>query len=378
MLSLPKSEIIQIIERTLGLENPYHSSELYLHQIIAEYLRDSIYTLTISSSESQPEPVFTTRLLNHVRRHLIPLWPDKLANESSFLFSSSEETEEADPLRFTLNLLDDIRDVASLGNGYWLPTPVRFIKPQEEQPKQILVIGALSTRKLQNILNPRIELKGLVRVIKSDLIPDEIYQDHTQWQSFGNWLGNPPEDLCKWTSQYIERCQQSHHPSGSEVRNFDIYLPQHQHGNLQYYRWHPSTEIHSLPDGFYLCRSRASSRYFGPRGYWLGTVKEENGQLQMEAESLIPAQDVRRLQYGFDLMYDRPTTVALEYFRGKTIFSFQNLLPQEESRFFLALTTNVSTTFMKYPIRFMVEPDFVKQGISLLEGLAIQTKANPK
>ena len=370
-----EADVTQAMLYALDLGAFTHSTNLPYFQIIADYLRELLYTLS-TSSEGVSEPVFTTRLLNQARRHLYHILPSDIQSNSMDLFFSTNEENDEDPFRQTLNLLNDIRDIATIGEGYWLPTPVRFIQPLNNESKHILIVGGLPTKELKTQIHSRICLNGLTRTIQRQFIPKDLVNDTAKWQTFDDWLGSPPNDLKFWTTEYFDQSRSNFLSSGSEVKEFDVYVPQFNNSKLQYYRWHRSSEIHALHDKIFLCRSAKQNRIYGPVFYWLGTVKEKDGDVVMDKEFTIPPRDVRRLQYGIDLLENRPTVAILESGERNTDFVFSSLLPQEELRFFSSLTQHVTTKFMGLPATYMVSRDLVDQGIELISRLGIQIKRN--
>jgi len=130
---LDRHVALQRIHRNLGISMTLEPSEESSDPIIAEYLRSGLYALAVPPGiDARPEPVYVTRLTNLVRLQLSPIWPEldlRRDVRPSDLEKEREGDIHPDPVRRVLDGLNDLRDVCELGQGYWLPCPVRLSYP---------------------------------------------------------------------------------------------------------------------------------------------------------------------------------------------------------------------------------------------------------
>jgi hypothetical protein len=344
--------------------------------VIAEYLRRTINALAQPESTGGWKPVYVTTLTNQVRRQLAPVWPtlERVLNKRPSVEEQKREGDTlGDPVRRVLEALDDLREIAHLGRGYWLPTPLRFVSlPGVDS---VLVVGGLSTSELRRYLHTKVTTSWIARVLDKKHLPADALDDRTRWQSFENWQGSPVDALQDWAREKMKNARRTLVPSASGVRDFEIYSPGLRTNQPQFFRWVPAREMPRAPTELLLCR--ASERgMFAVRRYWLGTTAGPRGALHAVDESPIDSKDVRRLQYALDQLSGFPTTVHFHQDSSATLFHFKSLLPPEERRLLIAFGKDESIRAGRLPqlFRFASESATVIQTALKRLGVRLVTR----
>ncbi len=319
-------------------------------QIIAEYLRHALYTLSHSTTTVQR--VFVTKLMNQVKRQLNPLG------------QNFQETDSDDPIRHVLDQLKQVGDVAELGNGYWLPAPLRLVRLHNGQ---ILLIGGMDTKSLQTRFGKRIQPTGFVRSVQSKDTAHFVRKG-IDWQGFEDWVGEAEADICSWTRNLLDDARKRLNPSGSDLTDFEVYMPRLCKTNLQYYRWIPAEKLAFAPKDIVLYRFKQTFVT-----YYLGMLTDEKS-VRLHRESRLEQDiEIRKLLYGLDALYQCSTNAKFELLdekQGKLIF--RSWLPTTQRRLLLALGDEVHS---RLPLVYEFSIDFKgeifkhvqKLGISIIE-----------
>ncbi|OIQ07932.1 hypothetical protein MOOR_24330 [Moorella thermoacetica] len=362
---IPAGEAARIIAGLtgVGLES---RPDQFIDQVIAEYLRQGLCSLSQGG-----QPVYITRLTNIVRRQLAPLWPELYVFRER-RWSLEEQHAEGDihPDRVhrVLDILSDLRDFVELGEGYWLPAPVRLVTLPGSG--RVLVVGGLATADLRWKLCPEVALAGFARTVPEGALPDTLRFDRSMWQPYGAWCGDPPADLKKWTEACIAHAQGQLRDSASNFSAFEIYAPWLRRGQPQYFRWMRFEdfidEIMTPPRTLLLCRS-IPGRLQVPRKYWLGIVDPKG----LKREAPLPYGHARRLAYGMDLLYGVPTRAVWE--DGTLVL--RNWLPPEEHRILTAIGRETSLCPGRLPLRLEIGPEWRQFASESLNALGIEIKS---
>ncbi len=302
-------------------------------QIIAEYLRHALHTL--SHSPTTVQRVFVTKLINQVKRQLSPLG------------QNFQETDSDAPIRRVLEQLKQVGDVAELGNGYWLPAPLRLVRLPNGK---ILLIGGVDTKSLQTRFGKMVQPTGFVRRVQSNNTA-HLVREGINWQSFKNWLGETETDICSWTRNLLDDARKRLKPSGSDLTDFEVYMPRLCKTNLQYYRWISAQKLAFAPKDIVLCRFKHTFVT-----YYLGRLTGEKPVRLHRESRLEQAIEIRKLLYGLDALYQCSTNAKFELLdekQGKLIF--RSWLPTTQRRLLLALGHEVHS---RLPLVYEFSIDF--------------------
>ncbi|MDI6879228.1 MAG: hypothetical protein QMC95_13535 [Desulfitobacteriaceae bacterium] len=326
--------------------------------IIAEYLRKSLCNLTSSlGQKSQLQPIYVTRLLNSVRRQLSPLWPELNFGLEEDLSDTINLQSNGDissySVRRVLDSLETVGDAVEVGNGYWLPTPMRLVQPPVQD--KVLVVGGLATADLSMMLGINIKISGFARHIERSALPENIIRDESWWQSYEDWVGDIPGNLCDWTKSVLDQARLALRPSASNFDNFEVYVPSRRAGTIQFFRWVSLSKLKQIIDmpshDLMLCRFKSKRPHSTSSNFWLGIVDFDG----LKKEAPVFAPNVRRLMYGLDLLNGAPTHVV---WKLDGIIDLRSRLPHEELRLAMAIGVDVSPRPGRLPIRFMFQPEW--------------------
>ncbi|MEK8018831.1 MAG: hypothetical protein VSS75_018310 [Candidatus Parabeggiatoa sp.] len=319
-------------------------------QIIAEYLRHALHTL--SHNPTTVQRIYVTKLINQVKRQLSPLG------------QNFQETDSDAPIRRVLEQLKQVGDVAELGNGYWLPTPLRLVRLPNGK---ILLIGGMDTKSLQTRFGKMVQPSGFVRSVQSN-DTTHFEREDIHWQGFEDWVGEAETDICTWTRNLLDEARQRLNPSASDLTDFEVYMPRLCKTNLQYYRWIQAQKLAFAPKDIVLCRFKQTFVT-----YYLGLLTGEK-PVRLQRESRVEQDiEIRKLLYGLDALAQCSTNAKFELLdekQGKLIF--RSWLPATQRRLLLALGHEVHS---RLPLVYEFSIDFKgeifkhvqKLGISIIE-----------
>lgn len=347
---IDREQALEVIAEACGLAGRSFEDDLS-DQIVSEYLRQTLYLLS-----GHGRPIHVSQLLSMVRRQVEALLPCSLR--------TSGEHSLAEQASGILESLTKLGDVAKLRNGYWLPAPLRFILvPGMEQ---VLIVGGVSTTYLRRYLGHEVVVHGLGRFISRAALPEHICTDPNKWQDFSDWSGEVGGDLLQWTRAYIREARRRFRESASKFLDFEVYVPWLRREAPQYRRWIPFGELRregvNLSSRPLLCRGGSRS-LGGGRRYWLGVVDRDG----LREEAPVDRKELRRLQYGLDLLWDAPTEAT--WVRKKNVLMLWNLLPPEEERILVAVGRDVSDQPGRLPICMKIGSEwneFINRRLKLL------------
>jgi hypothetical protein len=341
-------------------------------QIIAEYIRKTIVDIATREGELDT-PVYISKVLNGVRAQLSTLIPSlqrKRNQRPSQRLIEAEGDTHPDAIRRILDALSDIGDLAHLGNGYWVPTPVRFVHLSEEI---VLIAGGVPTFSLREFIGAPVHLSWIGRTVLWQALPNEARDNEALWQSKSSWLGKPPDDLNTWTGNLLASASRRMAPSASGLEEFEIYLPGSRPTQPQAFRWISSREIRREPEGLRLCRA-TEGRWFSVRRYFLAKLTRIHAGWVVSQECAVDQTDVRRLQYGFDAREQTPVLVRQQTRKGAAVLTFADFLPAEERRVLIAFGRDESRVPGRLPTRVAIETSHLPIVLEQLSRLGIAVR----
>lgn len=317
------------------------SEEQSLVTLCAEAIRSALWLLYSAGKQ----PIFTSRLLHAARKLLLPWQSDELTTT----------------LRETLYEMRLNEEVAYIKGGYWLPAPLRVVPLDATQ--RWLLLGSYPSRLFTGTVRSALEWSGTIRLLTKP--PDQLGLSIPVYP-LTQWLAIPSEDVGEWTKNILH---QTPLIKVSELQA-EIYAPAYAaSGAYQWSRWKSSST--ALQDGRYLVREPSR---FQSYDYYIAEIQS---QKIIAVGSINPdLYDVRRIQYGLDMLAGNPTVARIEW-RDGTIFTFHNALPRAEYRLLVALgqqLPSVSQSF--YPqcwkVSFLYSQQMIKEIKKL--GVKITTK----
>ncbi len=239
-----------------------------------------------------------------------------------------ERASRTTDLRYALTILSLLREVQELGNGYWLPTPLRAVSLGEES----MIIAASPTKELARHF-PGARRAGFARVTASTELSDLPHQ------SLESWTGAEPDSV-EWARFTLLAAVNEIGPTlTSEGVEFFGTLQRTVAGRavtLPAWKAKPSQlGIASFSD-LLLCRERTGREH---HRFFLGRV--HSGRVVAEASA---PSDVVRLQFGIASLSGRPIS-AVRARNESQRFRLFGGLPLAERRLFLALGRRESSQY---------------------------------
>ncbi len=344
-------------------------TETAIQAAIAEYCRNNLCVLSrihpVRNGRTNPtSPIHILTFLGLSRRQLKPLIPKSLSPDTE---SDDEVTE--DIFRIVLNWLSLVREVIDLGNGYYLPAPLRFVDVGEGKA---LVVTGLPCADIVAHYRLSIAPAGMCRTILTEELPTEVRGDTKFWQSLNEWTGQPSTTLQKWTNKMIENARTAMTPAAGTEIIFEVYCPHKKPKESQHFRWVPAESLTNSDDGIHLCRTSVKS---GPRRHFLGNL-DGSRSLPLVAEATISQDVVRRLQYGFDFKAGAPESALLSTTSTSTnlLLQLRSPLPKAEERLLRALALQDDPIPSRLPMKFRFMSQWRGQITKALEGLGVHVR----
>lgn len=249
----PRSVIPEILEElgVRGIGDP----SVQKTAVMAEYLRLVLTEAAVQDNvPDRVEPVHTRRLLLCVVQQLDLLWPEfRLVRRQSPLQDDMLDEEAVASIQKVLDYLELLGDVLYLGNGRWIPTPMRAVVLPDDDIQ--LVVGGLATR---HIVDVQVATTGIGRVASS-----RNGCNYPQ-QPYLNWVGWLPSDLDQFTRRMLDEAHANGSPSASGFSDYEVFLSNHLRFRLRR-AWVPVAQLPgSELEEVHLCRSgsRGNTRYF--------------------------------------------------------------------------------------------------------------------
>lgn len=260
-------------------------------------------------------------------------------------------------LRYSLHVLNLMREAQELGGGYWFPTPLRFVPANEHA----IVVGPISTRELQRHF-PSATRAGYARVcqrVDIGSVPNQNLHD---------WLGLTEIDSVAWTESQVKSAKSRIGPTlPSGIAEY-LAIESKRTLSISIRRGVWVNDLRAsylVSHGLVLCRERLGPERFR---YFFGIV--EAGRLIAEAPV---HEDVTRLQFGLAALVGMPYTVAVSSRDGHSIIHLPPSMPRPERQLVFALCTR-DYSFPEKAYRVHNET-FTELIIARLKGLGCEVRS---
>lgn len=337
----------------------YNNQNQFWEQLVADY-----YRWFICNAVEKGSSVHINRILAVGRTTLGPFIYKKGSKENK-LFQNNGidgDTDEGDIFNRTLYRLEIIRDIAHLGEGYYAPTPLRAVVTPTER---ILLIGGLPTKRVEEIIGNLVHVRGVIRTLDSNTYGDNLGTVKCPSQSFEGWSGISPESLDLWVKQCLINFEQDLEETNIDG-SFEVYDPKNTNSSAQFFRWINSSQWDGNESSMWLCRTKKQ-----PRRYWLGAIKRSRHGVICYKEAPISGIEVRKLQYGIDLIYRRPCSVLLKERENTFELKLSSFLPNAEMRLFYGLGHDISVRPDRLPMEFSFHKDVFEDICKMVKNLGI-------
>jgi hypothetical protein len=259
-------------------------------------VRQAICALSATSKGSLSKPVHFHRV-----RHLIRYLVDKEA------------------LQHALTRMEVLTEAISIGNGFWLPAPVRYVAIGGAY----LILAPLTTNLLLKSVNPPISEVGSARV--SSTRPVGLSE-----QGYWSWTG-APEDTMGWAAALLESAKKSLNPTSIDPSTVDVHAfsPETVAAPKRPGMWKLLQKMGEF-SGLALSRVRLSATAYR---YLIAQISDG----VLTHESPVRHGDRARLRYALDAMNGRRHSIAIRQHGDRYHFELYRPIPFEEMRAIHAL-----------------------------------------
>ena len=291
--ALNRSQVRTLLAAQLGCGE----ASAALHAaLIADHIRTLIFSPHLRSGEAVSQGVHTSRIFAALDRNI------------GFVLSG----ERAEGLAGAHSIYEFVRDqlvrcgdIVHVGNGYWIPGPVRFVR-SAASPTGI-IIGGIPTNALREILKVQIHSIGPSRYMRSEIRADLPYPEET----VSDWLG-PIEPLAAWTEKTLTWAASQLQPQAEiDDDSIEIYAPDVIHARKRTGRWCESKEFHESAPMLRLFRPKKAAKWTFDRPDYLGFFNSRPAGAQLARSVRIPREMAFRLRFGFDQRFAIPRTIRL-------------------------------------------------------------------
>lgn len=311
--------------------------------ILAEIVRSSIWA-------HQPRNVES---LQPVHRHRIVA----TGVSSAAWLLKVDANVARDLLSRTIDELVALGELDRADNGYFLPTPVRWVDIPGKDRK--LLVGGVPTRVLPPTIRAGVRQRHFVR--EGD--GDEILVT----QSLDSWISRPRSELNEWFETVLQKAKGNARAADfPELAQAECQLYPTRQDDFQFYRWESVASIQSIPQGVFLTRIRNA---FSISSWGLLWSDARGCSLSEISPQEV---DVRRVRYAFDQHYGWPTTTTIRRGSSRDELVCKNELPKAEQRFLNAISEKVNnqgSTF--YPRRWILPKGYEEPVKDILTALGI-------
>lgn len=291
---------------------------LALHTaIVADHIRSLIWAPYLRPVGVDREPVHTSRIFAALDRNLRFL-PLEAAGGAGAAQHSLYE--------FVRDQLERCGDIVHLGNGYWIPAPLRLVRAEPAQAA--LIVAGLPTAALARMFKSPIHSIGPARYLVGAEPPGDTFSE----ESVAEWLG-VSEGLAAWTEQILAwatpRLQQQ---ADIEDDSLEIYAPDIFHARRRLGFWLEAKDFQEPSPTLRLFRPKTAARWRFNRPDYLGLFHSGAAGAQVAHAVQIPSDTAYRLHFGFDQKYRLPRTIALHRNGTAHKFDLKFNLPAPEAR----------------------------------------------
>lgn len=288
--------------------------------LIADHVRTLIWAPNLRANEdSVAQPVHTSRIFAALGRN------------TRFLFSpisesSSNAATQAAEFEFVRNRLALCGDIFHIGNGDWIPGPLRLVRPSESQA--VVVVGGAPTSVLQRILNGQIRSIGPARFWMNPQGSLAAYPV----ESAEDWIGTV-EPLATWTEKTLTwAASQLEKQADIEDDSLEIYAPDILRGRRRLGVWVEAKDFQEPSPTMRLFRPKMPPEMSYDRPDYLGVFSRRSGMTQLTRAVRISRDTAYRLRFGLDQKLGTPRTMNLRRVADSHSLDLKFALPNPEAK----------------------------------------------
>lgn len=311
-------ELIMSHQTVTFPEDDYFQRELFL----TEYWRAILFEIAFKSefSNDNIQPVHNRKIKNMLSQKIDAIWPE--LNDATL-------KEQTDFTKHVRKCLEIIGDTVHLGNGFYVPLPLRMIELPESE--YVVIVGGTTTTLIRNMI-PNARISGYGRIVAKTIIPDLIKTDRNLWQDYSNWIGWKPGNIKSWMTLQIRQLSTLGSQSIQGFEEYEVYnsLGHKERGSRSFWIDQRTIQAQKI-SGVLLCKTVDSNRR-----YFLGELKD--GYLLNEL-TITDTDTIRWLMIGLRLDSGRSPTARW----NDSFLKVNSPLPQALERHMLVFSLKQNT-----------------------------------
>lgn len=329
----------------------------------AEIVRAALWELSLSRrAETLLDSAVTTQqILGRARTLWAPLegafWAS-VSDHQEGEGMQEEEIEHDEVSRALLDVLVEQGDILSLGQGRWIPAPLRLVPLSSTL---YLLIGGAPTALFPEPVLRGLRFHGTFRQMEGTVIETVSgpYQDEAwQFQTQENWLGAEPPTLPTLVEQFS--LQDLVAVQRNDASLLEAYVASFD--EPQGLRWRAVAQV---PDGRYLLRNSSS---WGQGRYSIGEI---GGHALLKQGQVPRSIELRRLLYALGVAVGTPARAAWEV-QSNTLVLFSELPARERKKLATLGVLQEKKGQPYYPRRWRIDPRQKGEVWALLTGLGVR------
>jgi hypothetical protein len=289
-----RHDVIASIASKLGC---VEDSEGIKVTFLAEQVRAALCSAAlVNGSWRFSRAIHSISIASRIQHTVEWLWPQETTFEAASERGSAFGSNAVDMLRRLAN----VGDISSVGEGYWIPAPLKYLAiPGQES--EMLLIGGLPTEVLMAKGQQRLTCAGRARLLPMVLAEKLQLILGGESQTADTWLGLPRESLEAWTRRTIKELSgRMGRQSMDDLGGLEIYAPDVFEKARRPGRWLPASDFPTDGITHRICRPLLTKSQIYDRPYYWVRLSDEGGHRQIDGMSIIDRTILYRLFFGVD------------------------------------------------------------------------------
>jgi hypothetical protein len=284
--------------------------------LIADHMRTLVWA-PFRAPAIDFHPAHTSRLFAALDRNV------RFLSSETAVQGSSTATQHSE-YEFVRDQLERCGDIVHIGNGYWIPGPVRAVRPVMSQ--STIVVGGAPTAELKRTFS--LHSIGPARYLFGERSAEGGHPE----VSVGVWLGIS-ESLSAWTEKTLAWGRTQLQPQAEiEDDSIEIYAPDMHRARRRPGFWIDAKEFQEAAPTVRLFRPKMSAKWTFDRPDYLGVFNSGPDGAQLSRSVRISKDVGYRLQFGLDQKLAVSRTITLKRIGDAHSLDLKFALPEPETR----------------------------------------------